>query len=295
MDPPRARLPRAGRPLQRNTHVLLPDDFSPTIGAPDLRQSQAMRILPLPLAIMRSDIERALDELSSQEAGMRFQGLAVILGKMRWPELIAHPRKRDLGLDAYAPPTETPEKTGKGLAASITPTFKKLSADAKTAKENYPDLKKLLFVTASRVGKPTQKTWEHTMQAEHGLQLIIIEREEIITSLMMPHNASLLTSQLYLPIEREPHVTEFAAKTQRAAAAVTTAWARKTAGHPLLQLILAPIAPNGTESTDQLAIEQIDGLLSHTSRLVLEGPAGCGKTTTLIQMGAALFRRELSR
>ena len=48
------------------------------------------------MAILRTDIERALDELASQEEGMRFQGLAVVLGKKRWPELIARQRKKDL-------------------------------------------------------------------------------------------------------------------------------------------------------------------------------------------------------
>src|SRR3972149_9630047 len=99
------------------------------------------------MAVLRTDIERALDELASQEEGMRFQGLAVGLGKKRWPELIVRQRKKDLGLDAYAPSSLTPERIGKGLAASITPTLKKISADAKTAKENFPDLKMLLFVT----------------------------------------------------------------------------------------------------------------------------------------------------
>ena len=67
------------------------------------------------MAIQRTDIERALDELISQEDGMRFQGLAVVLGKMRWPELLAHQRKKDFGLDAHAPASETPEKVVKGL------------------------------------------------------------------------------------------------------------------------------------------------------------------------------------
>ena len=82
------------------------------------------------MAVLRTDIERALNELASQEEGMRFQGLAVVLGKKRWPELIARQRKKDLGLDAYAPASPTPESVGKGLAASITPTLKKISDDA---------------------------------------------------------------------------------------------------------------------------------------------------------------------
>src|SRR5688500_7604175 len=146
------------------------------------------------MAILRTDIERALDELACQEEGMRFQGLAVVLGKKRWPELIAHQRKKDFGLDAYAPASLTSEKICKGLAASITPTLKKISADAKTAKENFPDLKTLLFVTAAKVGNADRKRWEQAIQKDHGVELHIIEREEIITQMMMPENASLRAS-----------------------------------------------------------------------------------------------------
>ena len=49
------------------------------------------------MSFLRTDIERALDELISQEEGMRFQGLAVVIGRLRWPELVARQRKKDQG------------------------------------------------------------------------------------------------------------------------------------------------------------------------------------------------------
>jgi ABC-type multidrug transport system ATPase subunit len=42
--------------------------------------------------------------------------------------------------------------------------------------------------------------------------------------------------------------------------------------------------PNGAESADMLSLEQIDQALSQGRRVVLEGAAGRGKTTTLIQL-----------
>ena len=115
------------------------------------------------MTVLRTDIERALDELASQEEGMRFQGLAVVLGKMRWPELIARQRKKDFGLDAYARASLTPEGGGKGLAASITPTLKKISGDAGNAKESFSDLRMLLFVTSAKVGNADRKRWEEAI------------------------------------------------------------------------------------------------------------------------------------
>ncbi|MCP3167316.1 NACHT domain-containing protein [Myxococcus qinghaiensis] len=236
------------------------------------------------MAILRIDIERALDEIASQEEGMRFQGLAVVLGKMRWPELIARQRKKDFGLDAYAPQSLTPEKIGKGLAASITPALRKVSTDAKTAKEDFPDLKMLLFVTPAKVGNADRKRWEEAIRKDHGLELHIIEREEIITQMMMPENASLRASFLHLDFDVEPQVAGVIERTRRAADAVTRTWASKTKGHPLIDLTAVRLDPNGAETSDVLSLEQIDQALSQSRRIVLEGAAGRGKTTTLIQL-----------
>jgi hypothetical protein len=236
------------------------------------------------MAVLRTDIERALDELASQEEGMRFQGLAVVLGKKLWPELIARQRKKDLGLDAYAPASMTQDKVGKGLAASITPTLKKISTDAKTAKQNFPDLKMLLFVTSAKVGNAPRKEWEEAIYNDHGLDLYIIEREEIITQMLMPENASLRSSFLLLDIDAEPHVLDLINRTRRAAVAVTQAWAVKTKGHPLIDLAAVRIDLNGVESADVMSLEQIGQALSRSRRIVVEGPAGRGKTTTLIQL-----------
>ena len=236
------------------------------------------------MAILRTDIERALDELACQEEGMRFQGLAVVLGKKRWPELIARQRKKDLGLDAYASASLTPETIGKGLAASITPTLKKISDDAETAKKNFPDLRMLLFVTSAKVGNADRKRWEDAIQKAHGVELHIIEREEIITQMMLPENASLRASFLHLGIDVEPQITDLIDRTRRAAAVVARTWAAKTKEHPLVDLSAVRLDPNGAKSADVLSLEQIDQALSQSRRIVLEGPAGRGKTTTLIQL-----------
>ncbi|MYE04830.1 MAG: NACHT domain-containing protein [Bacteroidetes bacterium SB0662_bin_6] len=236
------------------------------------------------MAILRSDIERALSELVSQEAGMLFQGLAVQLGKEHCPELIANQRKKDFGLEAYAPASRTSEKIGKGLAASITATWRKISGDAKTAKENHPDLETLYFVTPAKIGNADRRNWEQAIHESLGLNLHIIEREEIITLLMMPKNASLCASFLRLDIHHEPQVTDLIARTKRAATVVTESWAGKIKGQPLIDLTAVRLVPNGTESTDVLSLEQVGRVLSQRGRIVLEGPAGCGKTTTLIQL-----------
>ena len=168
------------------------------------------------MPVLRTQIESALDEIISQEGGMRFQGLAVVLGKQRWPELIAHQRKRDFCLDAYAPASLTPENIGKGLAASITATLGKVSGDARRATEDFPGLKALLFVTPAKVGNSKRRQWQEAIRKEHDLDLHIIEREEIITVMMMPENAQLCAGFLYLDIDAEPEIADLVERTRLA-------------------------------------------------------------------------------
>ena len=236
------------------------------------------------MAVLRADVERALDELISQEGGMRFQGLAVVLAKKRWPALIARQRKKDFGVDAYAPASLTADGISKGLAASITPTLRKIASDTKTAKRNFPDLQLLLFVTPAKVGNLERKRWEEAVWKDHGVELHIIEREEIIALMMMPENASVRASFLYLDGDSEPEVEDLIDRTRRAATSVAKAWAGKIKGHPLVDLTAVRLEPSGRESADILSLGRIDELLRQGSRIVLEGPAGRGKTTTLIQL-----------
>ena len=236
------------------------------------------------MTVLRTDIERALDELVSQEAGMRFQGLAVVLGKQRWPELIAHQRKNDFGLDAYAPASDTPDRVGKGLAASITAKLEKISTDAETAKRNFPELGVLLFVTPAKVGNAKRRRWAEEIWKDHELELTVIEREEIIALMLMPENASLRASFLNLGIDAEPEVADLVARTKRATDVVVGSWAAKTKGHRLIDLTAVRLAPNGAESSETLPLARIEMELSQSGRIVLEAPAGRGKTTTLIQL-----------
>ncbi len=214
---------------------------------------------------------------------MRFQGLAVVLGKKRWPELIARQRKKDFGLDAYASGSLT-GSVGKGLAASITPKLSKVKGDAKTGKENFPDLQMLLFVTPAKVGNADRKEWEAVIRKECGIDLHLIEREEITTLMLLPENAAICGSFLGIAVDMEPEVGNLVDRTRRAAATVTRAWAARTKGHPLIELSMVRLELDGRPSEDRLELEQVDQALLQGRRMIIEAPAGRGKTTTLVQL-----------
>jgi hypothetical protein len=102
---------------------------------------------------------------AGDEAGFKFQSLAVVLAKLRWPELIAGERHNDRGLDAYAPASASADRKGKGLACSTTSTLDKVKKDAKKVKENYPDVSTLASTTAARARSALPA---HACHAPHG-------------------------------------------------------------------------------------------------------------------------------
>src|SRR5438477_8745222 len=103
------------------------------------------------MAVLRAEIQRALDDLISNEEGMKFQGLAVVLVKKRWPDLIACERKKDMGADAIAKVPFSAEGVGKVLACSTTPTIAKIRLDAEKIKAHFKGITKIIFATPAAV------------------------------------------------------------------------------------------------------------------------------------------------
>src|SRR4030042_5831790 len=138
------------------------------------------------MTVLRTDIEKVLDELISNEEGMKFQGLAVILAKQRWPDLVACERKKDLGVDAYASASLAGDRIGKGLVCSLTATLTKIKDDAAKIKKHFDDIHILIFVTPHKVTNETAENWATEIRKAFGYRLIVVPREDIITSLMLP-------------------------------------------------------------------------------------------------------------
>lgn len=69
---------------------------------------------------------------------MKFQGLAVILAKRRWPDLLASERKSDFGADAIAKPAFSAEGEGKVLACSTTRPSRKFGKTRNASRTTFP-------------------------------------------------------------------------------------------------------------------------------------------------------------
>jgi hypothetical protein len=238
------------------------------------------------MTVLRTDIEKALDELISNEEGMKFQGLAVILAKQKWQDLIACERKKDLGLDAYASASLAGDRTGKGLACSLTATLSKIKHDATTIKKHFDDIHILIFVTPHKVTNETAKSWATEIHKAFGYKLIVVPREDIIMSLMLPSNAALCRTHLGIPVAIKESRVGLIEKALDAAAEVIDGWLAhpRLAGKPLIALQAVKLDHEGRDTEDILDLKSIQSSLMEGRRLVLEAPAGRGKTTTLIQL-----------
>jgi hypothetical protein len=232
-----------------------------------------------------TEIEQALDQLVADEAGMKFQGLAVVVAKQKWPRLVACERKWDLGLDAYASGDIEPDGNGFGLACSLTPEYEKLAEDAVKVKKNFPDVRILAFATAGKVSNHRAKKWAADLRKEFDFGLIVVSREDLVRSLQDPANADICRTQLGIHVEIAPALIPVAESTRAAVIEVIGAWSSRPrlAGRPLVDLDAERVV-QGKDLEERLNVENLRAALIQGRRIILEAPAGRGKTTTLVQI-----------
>ena len=238
------------------------------------------------MTVRRTDIEAALDDLVLHEDGIRFQRLAVVLAKEKWPDMIASEVKKDLGLDAHAPGLLAGDRKGRGLACSLTATLTKIKQDVDKIRQQAPDVKTLIFATPRRVTNYTAMEWADDVRKECGIELIVVSREDIITDLILPSNASICRNHLGIHVAVEPAVSELLEKARGAASEIVAGWLAhpRLAGRPKIGLQAIRLDQEGEDTRDILDLASLQAALLEGRRIVLEAPAGRGKTTTLLQL-----------
>lgn len=237
----------------------------------------------------RTEIERALDEMISDETGKKFQGLAVVHARQRWPQLVASERNWDLGLDAYASGEFDPEGKGLGLACSIIATVEKVKSDAAKVAKNFPDVRVLIFSTAGKVTEHTKAIWAREILDQFGWKLIVLSREEFIIWLREPANAEICRELGIAPSmaeELEPALE----RALEAAKEIASNWSRSSrqAGRPVISLNAVKLNEQGYP-VEGLTTESLNAVLTEGQRIILQAPAGRGKTTTLVQLAQHLL------
>ena len=239
------------------------------------------------MVVDRNRIESALHELVSYEAGVRFQSLAVVLAKQRWPDLIASERKWDLGRDAYVPPLAATDGKGKGLACSLTPTLeKKIKDDAQRISDTSTHIDVLIFYTPRPVTEHTKTKWADEIREMFGYELVVVSREDIVTSLMDSANLGICRTILRIEVPLDEATDVLITKARDATREEIEHWLShpRLSGQPLIALQGVELDERGQETGKIFGLEDVQSCLLEGRRIVLEGPGGSGKTTTLIQL-----------
>lgn len=238
-----------------------------------------------PATVTRRGIVDALKDMVEHEEGTRFQSLAVILARQTWPQLTASERWKDRGLDAYAPGSD--QKPAMGLACSTTASVKKIKSDLTKIREHYPEVRQVVFFTADTVTRHTEQKWKDEVEESFGVRLTILSREHLIISLLDPTNAPLCRNHLRLSVGPDPQTEDVSRAAKAACRAAATNWRHRPRlpNAPLIRLRLALIRDEAEADVhDFLDLEAVDDALSTGRRIVLQAPAGAGKTTTLVQL-----------
>jgi len=232
-----------------------------------------------------SEIELKLDELISTESGGAFQSLATILVQQKCPQLVACERKWDGGLDAYAKGVLEPDGRGIGLACSLTGSLAKIQEDVANVRLHYPDVRTLIFATPKKVSNHTAEQWAKAILDEFGLQLIVIPRANLVIRLQDPKNSDICGDQLGIAPSMAPELEPALKRAQEAAKEVADNWDRtfRKAGRPVISLNAVKLNADGYP-IETLTTASLNTVLVEAQRIILEAPAGSGKTTTLVQL-----------
>src|SRR5262249_34176762 len=134
------------------------------------------------------------------------------------------------------------------------------------------------------------------VREKFGYELIVISREDIITSLMVPSNGPICRTQLGIPVAFEEEVAQLLQKAQDANSEETAGWFAhpRLAGKPLVSLQAVKLNEEGKETRELFDLASIEGSLMGGRRIVFEAPAGRGKTTTLVQLAQRLGKSALA-
>jgi hypothetical protein len=246
------------------------------------------------MTVGRTELALALDDMTENMDGVRFQRMAIQLVRQTWPEIISSEPGKDLGADARIPAILASDSIGRAFACSITPTYAKILADARKIRSNYPSLKVMIFATPAGVSGQRAEGWIQTLHKELGIELVVLSREDLLSRLLEPASAPARQLLLGFAATRTAEFTALLAEVALAARENADLWFthRRLGSHPSLTLRFSIVGEDG-KIIERIQQEKILALLENGNHILLEAPPGRGKTTTLVQMAQLLSDRDI--
>jgi energy-coupling factor transporter ATP-binding protein EcfA2 len=132
----------------------------------------------------------------------------------------------------------------------------------------------------------TKKQWTAAIRNDFDVELVAVSREDILTELLKPINAPLCRDLLGISVPAEPGVDDLVERVCTAAREIRENWRThaRLAGKPVIPLKALVLDQSDPDLRTPLSIEGLHHALRTGGRIVLEGIAGAGKTTTLTEL-----------
>ncbi|MBL9172000.1 MAG: NACHT domain-containing protein [Verrucomicrobiales bacterium] len=143
----------------------------------------------------RLQIQRALENLKSNERAAEFESLAAHLAKRRHPSLVVTERKADGGEDLTSFVADEQGRRIRG-AVSLTGTLEKIRKDARRQRKLGVQSDLLVFVTTEAISNLEVGEWCRKFREEFGYDLAVLGQADLIAELEKPENEWLCADYL---------------------------------------------------------------------------------------------------
>jgi len=233
-------------------------------------------VVVLPVSI-RDQITRALDSIPNLREYDRFQEMAFLLARAKWPGLRLTRKTRDRGADAID------DESAMALACGWNGDVQKLRQDCERLSDERPEIRKLVFATSLAVDEIEIKGWKEKIKEEFALELIaVMQRDWIIGELSTPEHRWIAHEFLDLPVGNFADLRTHLASIRSAALRVTNAWKTE---HAYQAATLIDLRMKEKADDDQVLRRNDLAAAIHPGGLIaLLGASGCGKTHSLISL-----------
>lgn len=137
----------------------------------------------------RDQITRAFESIPNLREYDRFQEMAFLLARPKWPGLRLTRKTGDRGADAVD------DDSRLALACGWNGDLQKVRDDCKRLSQERPEIKRLVFATSLAVEEIQIKGWKEKIRREFQIDLLaVLHRDWIIGELTGPKIAGSLTN-----------------------------------------------------------------------------------------------------
>ncbi|MGP0076693.1 MAG: NACHT domain-containing protein [Bryobacteraceae bacterium] len=151
----------------------------------------------------------------------------------------------------------------------------------------------MIFVTPHKISKEKEHPWAEEIRKHFGYELQVMSREDIIALLQIPENTWMCRTHLRILVPYQSPIEDTLRLVREAALEDAELWAThsRLRDKPVIELTAVIGSKSTSQPRESISVSEFRGWLNQGRKIVLEAPAGRGKTTTLIELARVRTER----